>query len=84
MLRVLGAPQRAIAGAYALEFAAVGLLASAGGVALGFAVHFAFVSLLGGLIDAQLPWPGWGPAAFGLGVGLTLLAATMNITNSRL
>ena len=75
MLRVLGAPQRAIAGAYALEFAAVGLLASAGGVALGFAVHFAFVSLLGGLIDAQLPWPGWGPAAFGLGVGLTLLAA---------
>ncbi|MEN9420357.1 MAG: hypothetical protein RI988_3978, partial [Pseudomonadota bacterium] len=75
MLRVLGAPQRAIAGAYALEFAAVGLLASAAGVVFGFGVHFAFVSLLGGLIDAQLPLPGWQPAAFGLGVGMTLLAA---------
>ncbi|WP_234413658.1 ABC transporter permease [Ideonella sp. A 288] len=75
MLRVLGAPQRAIAGAYALEFGAVGLLASAAGVALGFAVHFVFVSLLAGLVDAALPPATFGPALFGLGVGLTLLAA---------
>jgi putative ABC transport system permease protein len=75
MLRVLGAPQRAMAAAYALEFGAVGLIASAIGVALGFAVHFVFVSLLAGLVDANLPPAGWLPAAFGLGVGMTLLAA---------
>jgi len=73
MLRVLGAPQRAIAWAYGLEFGAVGLLASVLGLALGFAVHFVFVHLLAGLVDAALPAPGPGPALFGLGVGMTLL-----------
>ena len=75
MLRVLGAPQRAMAGAYALEFGAVGLIASSIGVALGFAVHFVFVSLLAGLVDAHLPPATWAPALLGLGVGMTLLAA---------
>lgn len=75
MLRVLGAPQRAIAGAYALEFGAVGLLASALGVALGFAVHFIFVRLLANLLDAALPAATVTPAFFGIGVGLTLLVA---------
>ncbi|HSW07192.1 ABC transporter permease [Aquabacterium sp.] len=75
MLRVLGAPQRAIAGAYALEFGAVGLLASGLGVALGFAVHFVFVRLLAGLVEADLPAATFGPAAFGIGVGMTLLFA---------
>ncbi|MEK8048966.1 FtsX-like permease family protein [Ideonella sp. DXS22W] len=75
MLRVLGAPQRAIAGAYALEFGAVGVVASAVGVALGFAVHFVFVTLLAGLFDTQLPPPDARPALFGLGVGLMLLMA---------
>lgn len=73
MLRVLGLSQNRIAGAYALEFAAVGLLASAAGVALGFAVHYVFVWLLGSFVDTQLPWPGPWPALFGLGVGMTLL-----------
>ena len=75
MLRVLGAPQRAMAGAYALEFGAVGLIASAAGIGLGFAVHFVFVSLLAGLVDAQLPPATLAPALFGLGVGMTLLVA---------
>ncbi|NRF70093.1 FtsX-like permease family protein [Aquincola sp. S2] len=75
MLRVLGAPQRAIAGAYALEFGAIGLLASLLGVALGFAVHFIFVRLLANLLEAALPAPTLAPAAFGIGVGLTLLVA---------
>jgi putative ABC transport system permease protein len=75
MLRVLGAPQRAMALAYALAFGVVGLIASLGGVALGFAVHFVFVSLLAGLLDAQLPPATLAPALFGLGVGMTLLAA---------
>lgn len=73
MLRVLGLSQRRIAGAYTIEFAAVGVLASAAGVALGFAVHYVFVWLLGSLVQTTLPWPGPGPALFGLGVGLTLL-----------
>ncbi len=75
MLRVLGAPQRAIAWAYALEFGAVGLLASVLGVALGWAVHHAFVALMAGLLDANLPAAGWQPAALGLGVGMTLMVA---------
>ncbi|WP_292443881.1 FtsX-like permease family protein [Methylibium sp.] len=73
MLRVLGQSQRRIAGAYTIEFAAVGLIASALGVLLGLAVHFVFVALLAGLVDAALPAPGAWPALFGLGVGLTLL-----------
>jgi putative ABC transport system permease protein len=73
LLRVLGLSQRRIAGAYALEFAAVGLLASVAGVLVGFLVHFGFVLLLAGLVDAALPAPGPWPALFGIGVGLTLL-----------
>ncbi|WP_425261398.1 ABC transporter permease [Rubrivivax sp. RP6-9] len=73
MLRVLGLSQRRIAGAYTLEFAAVGLLASVVGVLIGFAVHFVFVVLLAGLVDAQLPAASAWPALFGVGVGLTLL-----------
>ena len=75
MLRVLGLAQRTIAGAYSLEFVLVGLLASAAGVALGFAVHYGFVALLAGLVDASLPAPGIWPVLFGLGMGLTLLLA---------
>jgi putative ABC transport system permease protein len=73
MLRVLGASHRAIATQYITEFAAVGLLASAAGVALGFAVHFVFVSMFAGLVAAQLPAPTLWPALFGMGVGFTLL-----------
>ncbi|MDE2455122.1 MAG: ABC transporter permease, partial [Burkholderiales bacterium] len=73
MLRVLGLSQRRIAGAYVLEFAALGLLASGVGVAIGFLVHYVFVWLLGGLVQSSLPWPGPWPALFGLGVGMTLL-----------
>jgi putative ABC transport system permease protein len=75
MLRVLGLSQRRIAGAYALEFGFVGLLGSAAGVLLGFAVHYVFIWLLAGLLDAALPPAGFTPALFGLGVGLTLLVA---------
>ena len=50
MLRVLGQPQRTIALQYLIEFAFVGLLASAAGVLLGYAVHYVFVWLLAGLV----------------------------------
>jgi putative ABC transport system permease protein len=73
MLRVLGLSQRRIAGAYTLEFALVGLLASLAGVLIGWAIHHVFVLLLAGLVQGSLPAPSLWPAAFGLGVGMTLL-----------
>ena len=73
MQRVLGLSQARIAGAYSLEFAGVGALASAAGVLLGFVVHYVFVWLLAGLVNASLPQPGVWPALFGMGVGMTLL-----------
>lgn len=73
MLRVLGQSQRTIALQYLIEFALVGLIASAAGVALGFAVHHVFVFLLSGLVSATLPLPSAWPALFGVGVGFTLL-----------
>ena len=73
MLRVLGQPQRTIALQYFGEFAAVGMLASLAGVAIGFAVHYVFIWLLAGLVDAALPPASAWPALFGIGVGFTLL-----------
>ena len=75
MLRVLGQSQRTIAWSYAFEFALVGLAASAIGVAAGWGVHFVFVLLLSGLVDAALPAPTLWPVGFGLGMGMTLLFA---------
>jgi putative ABC transport system permease protein len=73
MLRVLGQSQRTIAWAYAFEFALIGIFASALGVAIGFGVHYIFVLLLAGLVEATLPAASFWPVAFGLGMGLTLL-----------
>jgi putative ABC transport system permease protein len=75
MLRVLGLSQGRIAAAYALEFVLVGLASSAAGVLLGWAIHHVFVLLLAGLVESALPAAGAWPAAFGLGMGLTLLLA---------
>jgi putative ABC transport system permease protein len=75
ILRVLGLSQRTIAWQYVIEFGVVGAIASAAGVALGFAVHFVFVWLLAGIVHAELPPAGAGPALFGVGVGFTLLFA---------
>ena len=73
MLRVLGQSQRRIAVQYLIEFGLVGLIASVLGVAFGFAVHYVFVWLLSGLVEAALPAATAWPALFGIGVGLTLL-----------
>ena len=75
MLRVLGLSQATMARAYTFQFATVGLAASALGVALGFSVHFVFVLLLAGLVDAALPAATLWPVLFGLGMGLTLMLA---------
>jgi putative ABC transport system permease protein len=75
MLRVLGQSQGTIATSYAFEFALIGVAASALGVAIGYAVHFVFVLLLAGLVETALPDASLWPAAFGMGMGLTLLLA---------
>ena len=75
MLRVLGLPQRTIALQYFIEFALVGMIASVAGLVLGFAVHYVFILLLSGLVEAALPPPSAWPALFGAGVGFTLLFA---------
>ena len=75
MLRVLGLAQRTIALSYTLEFALIGLMASTLGVLIGYAVHYGFVLLLAGLVEAALPAPTIWPVLFGLGMGLTLLSA---------
>ncbi len=75
MLRVLGQSQRHILTVYVLEFFAVGLLASALGLVMGYGLHQVFVSLLVGLVDTALPAPSWMPFWQGLGAGMTLLLA---------
>ena len=75
MLRVLGQSQRRIALAYVVEFVCIGLASSIAGVLLGWAVHHVFVWLLAGLVEAGLPAARIWPAAFGVGMGLTLLLA---------
>ena len=75
MLRVLGVRQRTIAASYAFEFILIGLLASGLGVAFGFSVHYVFVALLAGLVNASLPAATLWPVVFGMGMGLTLLLA---------
>ena len=75
MLRVLGQSQRDILTVYVLEFFAVGLLASALGLVMGFGLHQVFVQLLVGLVDTALPAPSWLPFWQGLGAGMTLLLA---------
>lgn len=75
LLRVLGQSQRALTLSYASEFLGAGLIASLGGLAAGYAVHFGFVSLLQGLVETQLPAASLRPAGLGLAMGLTLLVA---------
>lgn len=75
LLRVLGQSQQTLSIAYAFEFITAGWVASLLGVMVGYGVHHAFVWLLAGLVDAQLPPASGAPALLGLGMGLTLLLA---------
>ena len=75
MLRVLGLAQGTMARSYTVAFGLAGLAAAVLGTLIGWAVHFVFVWWLSGLLQADLPLPGWRPVGLGLGVGLTLMAA---------
>ena len=73
--RVLGLSQRSMAAVYGLEFLWAGLMASVVGLALGYGLHHVFAWLLSGLVETELPAPGWWPVLQGVGTGLTLLVA---------
>lgn len=73
--RVLGLSQRAIIGAYVVEFALAGLAASLAGAALGYGAHALFAHLLADVLQVQLPAARWWPLALGLGMGVALLGA---------
>ena len=75
LLRVLGQSQKTLSVAYAFEFITAGMVASLLGVLLGYGIHHAFIWLLAGLVDAQLPPSSVAPSLLGLGMGLTLLLA---------
>ena len=53
----------------------IGLLASLLGLLGGLGLQGLFVELLAGLVETDLPAPGWASVGFGLGVGMTLLLA---------
>ncbi|MBY0241939.1 MAG: FtsX-like permease family protein [Burkholderiaceae bacterium] len=74
MLRCLGLTQNQVTTLYLIEFALVGLVGSALGVALGFVSHFVLLESLGALVAADLPPATIAPALQGLAVGLLLLA----------
>ncbi|PXX16428.1 putative ABC transport system permease protein [Paraburkholderia tropica] len=72
-MRCLGASQRTLRTLFVLEFAGLGLVGGAIGVALGYAGHLALLAWLGTLIDVALPYPGPLPALEGVAAGLVLL-----------
>ena len=75
LLRVLGQSQKTLSVAYAFEFITAGWVASLLGVIMGYGIHHAFIWLLAGLVDVQLPPSSGEPALLGMGMGLTLLLA---------
>ena len=73
VMRCLGARQSRLLGLYAMEFAMLGVAASAVGTVLGSAAQAAIAGALGEVMRADLPAPGALPALQGFLVGLVLL-----------
>ncbi|MBN6149946.1 FtsX-like permease family protein [Xanthomonas sp. AmX2] len=73
VLRCLGARQRDILGALALQLLLLAIPACALGVGLGMLAQIGLVEALGSLIPNRLPLPQATPALAGAGIGLLLL-----------
>ena len=73
VLRAMGASQRTLFGLYSAEFLWLGLLGSAIGTLLGWAVHALLAALLGYLVAVELPAPSALPALQGFATGTLLL-----------
>ncbi len=73
VMRCIGAPQSAIVRLYLAHFVVLGAVASAIGCAIGYIAQFALAAWLGSFLGVPLPWPGAGPAVYGLAAGVMLL-----------
>ena len=73
MLRCFGAPKRQTLALFVLQFAALGVLASLVGIALALLGQSLLVALLTAVAPADLPPPGFLPAASAFGTGVILL-----------
>jgi putative ABC transport system permease protein len=73
MMRCFGAPQRQTLWLFAIQFCVLGLGASGVGMLLALGGQQLLVSLLSAVIHADLPRPGWLPAAGSMVTGLALL-----------
>ena len=73
MMRCLGAPQRRILALFALQFLVLGVGASVVGCLLALGGQQLLIVLLGGIVSADLPAPGAGPALAAAASALALL-----------
>ncbi|MGQ0579730.1 MAG: ABC transporter permease [Betaproteobacteria bacterium] len=73
IMRCLGAGQSLILALHALQFAIIGLVASAIGCAIGFLCQYLLAALLAPMVSVSLPAPGWLPVLQGLIAGFVLL-----------
>lgn len=74
MLRCFGLSRRAALQLFTLQILLLALLASLSGVLLGGLAQWGLFALLGELLPAELPAPGWRPALLGVAVGLVALS----------
>ena len=75
VMRCLGASQRTLVGIHVGEMMLLGLLASALGVAIAFALQWAVGRWLMQALQLSIPPAGWWPALQGFGVGMIVLLA---------
>src|SRR6516165_2272157 len=73
MLRCFGASRRRALALFVLQFGAMGLVASAGGIAVALAGQQLLVMLLASITATELPAPGILPAISAFGTGVLLL-----------
>jgi putative ABC transport system permease protein len=75
VMRCLGASQRMLVGIHVGEMVLLGLMASALGVVVAFALQWAVGRWLAQALQLSIPPAGWLPALQGLGVGMIVLLA---------
>ncbi|MDQ2964179.1 MAG: FtsX-like permease family protein [Pseudomonadota bacterium] len=73
MMRCFGAPQRQTLALFVIQFLALGIGASAVGTLVALGGQQLLVVLLGAVVRANLPPPGWSPAVSSVVMGLVLL-----------
>ena len=75
VMRCLGAPQRMLVAIHVGELLMLGLLASAAGIAIAFALQWGIGGWLAQRLELEIPAATWMPALQGLAVGMLVLLA---------